>query len=191
MFKYFCTLFLFTVQKQLVVIIGGPGTGKTTIIQELSKRGHCCYGEISRDITLEAKKQGIDQLFLENPMLFSELLLNARKEQHQNASAEAHEFVFLDRGIPDVLAYMHYIGDPYPSFFDEACKEHPYAKIFILPPWEEIYESDAARYENFAQATLIHKHIKETYEKYGYNLIEVPKTDTNSRIMFILDLLSK
>ena len=68
-------------QKQLVVIIGGPGTGKTTIIEELKKRGHCCYGEISRDITLEAKKQGIDQLFLENPMLFSELLLNARKEQ--------------------------------------------------------------------------------------------------------------
>lgn len=191
MFKYFCALFLSTVQKQLVVIIGGPGTGKTTVIQELSKRGHCCYGEISRDITLEAKKEGIDQLFLENPMLFSELLLNARKEQHLKASEEAHEFVFLDRGIPDVLAYMHYIGDPYPSFFDEACKQHPYAKIFILPPWEDIYESDEARYENFEQASLIHNHIKETYENYGYDLIEVPKVDTDSRIMFILDLLSK
>jgi predicted ATPase len=48
------------VQKEIIVIIGGPGTGKTTIIDGLIAKGHCCYPEI-----LEAKKQAIDQLFLE------------------------------------------------------------------------------------------------------------------------------
>ena len=99
--------------------------------------------------------------------------------------------VFIDRGIPDVLAYMHYIGDAYPPFFDEACREHKYSKIFILPPWEEIYESDDARYENYEQATLIYKHLKETYENYGYSLIEVPKDTLDNRILFILGHLSK
>jgi predicted ATPase len=178
------------VQKEIIVIIGGPGTGKTTIINELIANGYCCYPEISRQVTLEAQKKGIEQLFLKNPLLFSELLLEGRKKQFESACNEPHEMVFLDRGIPDVLAYMHYIGDSYPSFFDAACKEHIYSKIFILPPWEEIYISDQERYENFEQAKLIYNHLTETYQNYGYELIEVPKDSVDKRILFILDKIS-
>ena len=176
--------------KEIVVIIGGPGTGKTTIIDGLLSMNYCCYPEISREVTMEAKKQGIEQLFLENPLLFSELLLEGRKKQFQNATLESHDVVFLDRGIPDVLAYMHYIGDSYPAFFDAACKEHQYTKIFILPPWEEIYVSDDERYENYEQAKLIYNHLIETYENYGYTLIEVPKDSVENRIDFILNSIS-
>ena len=140
------------------------------------------------------KKQSffqIEQLFLEKPLLFSELLLEGRKKQFESATNEPHEVVFIDRGIPDVLAYMHYIGDSYPSTFDNACKEHKYAKIFILPPWEEIYISDDARYENFEQAKLINSHLIETYHNYGYELIEVPKDTMDNRILFILEEISK
>jgi predicted ATPase len=174
-------------QKEIIVIIGGPGTGKTTIIEGLSIRGYCCYPEVSREVTMEAKKQGIEQLFLENPLLFSELLLEGRKKQFQNAFQESEDVVFLDRGIPDVLAYMHYIGDSYPTHFDACCKDHIYSKIFILPPWEEIYVSDDERYENYEQAKLIYNHLTETYQHYGYELIEVPKGTLKERIHFILE----
>ncbi|MGZ9676499.1 AAA family ATPase [Flavobacterium sp. GNP001] len=174
-------------QKEIIVIIGGPGTGKSTLIDGLVEKGHCCYPEISREVTLEAKKQGIDQLFLEKPLLFSEMLLEGRKKQFSNAAKEPHEVVFIDRGIPDVLAYMHYIGDTYPDSFDAACREHLYSKIFLLPPWEEIYISDEARYENFEQAQIIYNHLVETYQKYGYNLIEVPKDTVENRIQYILE----
>ncbi len=177
-------------EKEIVVIIGGPGTGKTTIIDGLTSKGYCCYPEVSREIISEAQKQGIEQLFLEKPLLFSELLLEGRKKQFINAQQEQHKIVFLDRGIPDVLAYMHYIGDSYPAFFDQACRENLYSKIFILPPWEEIYESDDERYENFEQAKLIYAHLVETYEKYGYNLIEVPKGTVDERINYILETLN-
>lgn len=176
-------------KKEIVVIIGGPGTGKTTIIDGLLSKGYCCYPEISREVTMEAKKHGIEQLFLENPLLFSELLLEGRKKQFQNAVIETHDIVFLDRGIPDVLAYMHYIGDSYPAFFDLACREHIYTKIFLLPPWKEIYVSDDQRYENFEQAKLIYNHLTETYQKYGYNLIEVPKGTVEERIEYIINQL--
>lgn len=178
-------------QKEIIVIIGGPGTGKSTIIDGLVANGYCCYPEISRQVTLEAQKQGIEQLFLTNPLLFSELLLEGRKKQFQSALEEPHKVVFIDRGIPDVVAYMDYIGDRYPSFFDTACKEHKYTKIFILPPWEEIYTSDTERYENFEQAKNIDTHLVATYQNYGYELIEVPKDSVDNRILFILDKISK
>lgn len=176
-------------EKEIIVITGGPGTGKTTIIDKLIERGYACFPEISREITLEAKRQGIEQLFLEKPLLFSELLLEGRKKQYQKAKEEPAEKVFIDRGIPDILAYMHYIGDSYPAFFDQACKEFIYSKIFVLPPWEEIYISDEARYENYEQAKLIFDHLKETYQTYGYSLIEVPKGTVEERIDFILNHL--
>ncbi|WP_091095155.1 AAA family ATPase [Paenimyroides marinum] len=172
--------------KKIILLIGGPGSGKTTIINELITKGYTCYPEISRQVTLEAQKTGIDQLFLKEPLLFSELLLKGRIQQFNNALKEPADCVFIDRGIPDVLAYMHYIGDAYPAFFDEACKTNRYSKIFILPPWEKIYVSDNERYENFEQAKLIHNHLVETYEKYGYELIEVPKSDLETRVNFIL-----
>lgn len=178
-------------KKEIIVITGGPGTGKTTIIDQLIEQGHTCYSEISRQVTMEAKKQGIEQLFLEKPLLFSELLLEGRKKQYYSATEETSSTIFLDRGIPDILAYMHYIGDSYPSFFDLACKEHTYSKVFVLPPWEEIYESDEARYENYDQAKLIFEHLKETYQKYGYQLIEVPKGTVDERIQFIFSELEK
>ncbi len=177
-------------KKELIVITGGPGTGKTTIIEALIEQGYACFSEISREVTLEAKQQGIEQLFLEKPLLFSELLLEGRKKQHQLALNDTAEIIFLDRGIPDILAYMHYIGDSYPIFFDHACREHKYEKIFVLPPWEDIYESDEARYENFEQAKLIFTHLLETYQNYGYELIEVPKGTVEERVNFILSQLS-
>jgi predicted ATPase len=175
------------VQKEIIVIIGGPGTGKSSIIEGLIAKGYCCYPEISREVTLEAQKRGIKQLFLKDPLLFSQMLLDGRIKQFDDAQNEPHQRVFIDRGIPDVVAYLDYIGDDYPAHFRQACLDKKYTKIFILPPWEEIYESDSARYENFNQAKTIYEHLALTYIKYGYELIEVPKDSIDNRILFILD----
>ena len=174
-------------QKEIIVIIGGPGTGKSSIIKGLVAKGYCCYPEISREVTLEAQKRGIEQLFLEDPLLFSQMLLDGRVKQFNSAKNEPHQWVFIDRGIPDVVAYLDYIGDEYPNHFVAACNENVYTKIFILPPWEEIYESDSERYENFEQAKEIQEHLTKTYVNYGYELIEVPKDSIDNRILFILD----
>lgn len=174
-------------QKEIIVIIGGPGSGKSSIITQLDRMGYCCYPEISREVTLQAQKKGIEQLFLTEPLLFSEMLLEGRKRQFENAKDESHQLVFIDRGIPDVVAYLDFVGNDFPDFFDEACRKFVYDKIFILPPWEEIYESDSERYENFEQAEIIYHHLKKTYTNYGYNLIEVPKDSVDNRILFILD----
>lgn len=176
-------------EKEIIVITGGPGTGKSTIIDTLIEKGYACYPEISREVTLEAKKRGIEQLFLTEPLLFSQMLLDGRLKQYQNAHQEDNHPVFIDRGIPDILAYMDFIGDEYPEHFENHCHNTRYHKVFVLPPWEEIYVSDEARYENFEQAKVIYDHLKLTYKKYGYELIEVPIGLVDQRVNFILEYL--
>ncbi len=173
-----------------VVIAGGPGTGKTSVINHLKERGFVCYEEISRQVTLQARQDGIDQLFLTQPLLFSEKLLEGRIQQFVNAAEEHQPFVFLDRGIPDVLAYMDYIGDKYPMHFINASKMNLYDYVFILAPWEAIFTSDNERYENFEQAIEIHHYLLKTYKRFGYHLIDVPFASVEHRSDFILEELN-
>ena len=47
-----------------VLITGGPGTGKTSLINELKRNGYNCSEEIVRKITLIKRKEGHKQYFL-------------------------------------------------------------------------------------------------------------------------------
>jgi predicted ATPase len=174
-------------KKQLIVLIGGPGTGKTTLINTLIEKGYRCYPEVSREVIQNAQKEGIDQLFLEKPLLFSELLLQGRIKQHQDARNETQELVFLDRGIPDVVAYLDFVNNEYPEEFTKACEQFKYDRLFLLPPWEEIYQSDNERYESFEQATQLYQFLAKTYANFGYQITEVPKDTVNNRVDFILN----
>ena len=170
-----------------IVITGGPGTGKSSIIHKLEERGEKCLHEISRQVTLEAQKQGIDQLFLEQPLLFSEKLLEGRLNQFIEATEYESDHIFIDRGLPDVVAYMDYFDTQYPELFDSTCETNRYDQIFILPPWKEIYKSDNERYESYEEALKISSYLYSTYKRYGYEPIEVPKLSVEERTNFILN----
>ena len=181
---------IWRVKTNKIIITGGPGTGKTSVIKGLEENGEECLHEISRQITLEAQKKGISQLFLKEPLLFSEMLLQGRIVQHQQAEEMNVEQVFIDRGVPDVVAYMNYFGNEYPEAFNSACKKYVYDFVFILLPWKKIYTSDNERYESFEQAVTIHGHLAETYKRSGYDPVEVPQGSVQDRTTFILDRLS-
>ncbi|WP_299781488.1 ATP-binding protein [uncultured Formosa sp.] len=170
-----------------IVITGGPGTGKSSIIQELQKKGYSCLEEISRQVTLDARENGVEHMFLTQPLLFSEHLLKGRESQFHEANTILKPFVFIDRGVHDVLAYMDFIGDVYPESFKNVCNSLAYDHIFILKPWKEIYKSDAVRYESFEQALEIHECLVKTYEGFNYTLIDVPFDTVENRASYILN----
>ena len=173
-----------------IVITGGPGTGKTSVIEALEQNGYFCFHEVSREVIREAQQKGIDQLFLKEPLLFSELLLEGRIKQYREAGEMSSELVFLDRGVPDVVAYMNYFGNDYPPVFNEVCKDFLYEKVFILPPWEDIYKGDNERYETYDQAVAIHDELARSYSRHGYHPIEVPCGTIAERTLFILEHLA-
>jgi len=176
--------------QQKIVITGGPGTGKSTIINSLIQRDFVCMPEISRQITMEAKKNGIDQLFLKKPLLFSQLILDGREKQFIDASNENADIIFFDRGIPDVHGYMNYLGVDYPDNYVKMSNKHRYQHVFMLPPWEEIYLEDNERYETFEQSIAINNHLKKTYTELNYSITEVPLGTVEKRIHFILNSIN-
>ena len=170
-----------------IVFAGVPATGKTTLIQTLELRGYACAQEVSRQVTLEARENGITQLFVSDPLLFSEKLLEGRVNQFKEAHKNKASLVFLDRGIPEVLAYLDRGNTPYPNHFTKACEDNQYDRVFIFPPWEEIYTSDNERYEDYQEALKIYPFLKAAYDRFGYESIILPKDTIENRISFVLE----
>lgn len=170
-----------------IVITGGPGTGKSTLIKLLEKSGYPCLHEVSREVILQARKEGHEQLFLNNPILFSKKLIEDRVSQFHQVTDFDQEVVFYDRGLHDVVAYLNYIDSNFPEEMHQACKDHCYDQVFILPPWKEIYTTDNERYESFHEAEKIYFHLENTYKNYNYSPVEVPKLPVEQRLSFILE----
>jgi len=176
--------------QQKIVITGGPGTGKTSLINELGRRNFECTPEISRQVTQMARKKGVDHFFLENPLLFSKLLLEGREQQFIEAHKSDNDLIFFDRGIPDVHAYMNHFGTKYPEMFLEKSKKYRYNTIFLLPPWKEIYITDDERYESYELSISIYNQLKAAYTALDYEIIEVPHSSIMIRADFILKQLN-
>lgn len=172
-----------------IVITGGPSTGKTSLIKKIGGQGFPCFEEISREITLEARKAGISQLFITDPLLFSERILEGRIQQFRTADTLDRPIVFFDRGIPDVPAYMDCFGQTYGQHFKDACISYKYDHIFLLPPWEAIHVSDNERYESYDEARRIHIFLERTYTHFGYKITHVPKGTVEGRTTFILNTI--
>ena len=160
-----------------IVITGGPGTGKTSIIKELERRNYFCYHEVIRELTLEAKNEGNLKDLSTNPiaevddsMGFNLKILNGRINQFKDSKSKKDTIIFFDRGIADVLGYMDYFQQSYDDKFINSCKENRYTKIIVLPPWEGIYISDDERFESYEEAVEIHSALENIYKKFNYDI---------------------
>lgn len=183
-------------QSKKVVITGGPGTGKTTLVQHLESNGHTCYPEIIRSFT-EAEKHASGKndfttnplAFVADPLAFNKKLLDGRMQQFRLAESNRSSHIFFDRGIPDILAYMDYFQQDYSEEYENACKEMRYDRVILLPPWKAIYQSDEERFESFKEAEEIHTYLLHTYRRYGYDPMILPTAPIGQRAAIILDTL--
>jgi len=175
-----------------IIITGGPGTGKSTVIDALKEQNYYCFDEVSRDIIKEAQAEGTTQLFLKDPNLFSKKLIEGRIRQFKEADKLSEPIIFFDRGIPDVNAYLKYIKQEIPAEFEVTTRKYQYDNlVFIMPPWDQIYVQDEERYESFNQAQLIHNKLVNYYKELDYYLIFVPFGPVENRADYIIRSLAK
>ena len=94
------------VNTKKILITGGPGAGKTSIIDELEKRNFNCEHEIVRSLTIEGKKKGKDQAFLSDPLKFTKKLLDLRISQFNKIQENKITFYDLNYSDNDKLISM-------------------------------------------------------------------------------------
>lgn len=170
------------------VITGGPGSGKSTLIDTLEQAGYTCSAEISRKMIKAEVARGSDCLPWADIQCFSDKVIAEMIKAWNGNTGDS--LTFFDRGMPDVIAYLHKAGLPVPEIYSSYLSLHPYEKqVFILPPWEEIYINDSERWQDFEEATQIYHVIRETYTACGYDLIEVPRVSEKKRLAFVLSFL--
>ncbi|REA60622.1 hypothetical protein DSL64_13845 [Dyadobacter luteus] len=172
-----------------IIITGGPGSGKSTLIDQLSLKGHHCVPEVSRVLIQEEVANGGSCLPWINLKCFADLVLE-RMVFDYNCNLQVGAASFFDRGIPDIIAYLQVGGIPVGKNFYQASENYRYHDIvFVGPPWKEIYVNDEERWQTFEESTILHNAIVSIYQKLGYNTIALPKTSVSSRCDFILSYL--
>jgi len=171
------------------IITGGPGSGKSTLIEALSKRGYTCFEEVSRKLIQQEVKKSEGVLPWNNLAGFAELALDEMLSQCQATVSESKP-CFFDRAIPDIFGYMQHGALPVPDKYFEClnrCSYNP--NVFILPPWPEIFVQDSERWQTFDEAMDLYFALRETYTNLGFELWELPTCDPMCRVEFIQSVL--
>ncbi|CAM2957595.1 ATPase [Brevundimonas diminuta] len=173
-----------------IVLTGGPGSGKTTLLEALAAAGHATSPEAGRAII--RRQQAIDGEALpwKDRALFAELMLDRELEAHARAES-ADGPVFFDRGVPDVVGYLSLCGLPVPAHMERAAQDIRYdRRVFIAPVWPEIFGQDAERKQDLDEARRTFDAMAETYPRFGYELIELPRAPVAERLDFVLTTLT-
>ena len=177
------------IKKQIYVITGGPGFGKTSLLEELRQSGYQCSGEFARDLIQAQQESGGNILPWKNAKLFQQHILQKRIDFFD--SVPDHSFAFADRAIPDQLAFARYRGFDLPAVLNDSSQKYRYApQVFVTPPWAEIFRNDTIRTETYEEATRIHDFVVETYLNLNYEIIELPLLPVKERMKYLLQTLT-
>lgn len=168
------------------VLTGGPGVGKSAMIDIFVARGYSIVPETARMVIEEEQARNSDILPWRDLLRFQEVV--ARKQLEAEMKICEQE-VFLDRGIVDGYAYCKQGNIPAPKNLIDNARGR-YDAVFLLAPLAH-YENDHVRKEDKEFQAVIHALIEEAYRKFGYDIIHVPALHIHERAEFILKIIKK
>lgn len=173
---------------KLFVITGGPGAGKTTLPDFLETRGFSVVPESARTIIKNQVHTDGGSVPWKNKFLFARLMFSeSLKAYYQASDKQSNRIVFFDRGLPDTLCYMKMENIPVSDADEQTVRETRYNnRVFMLPPWRKIYETDTERKQTWKEAVDTYYRMRETYTELGYEIITVPAGDIGSRYAFVI-----
>jgi len=174
------------IKNNCYVITGGPGVGKTTLLNALGRLGYHTVAEDARTIIREEMACNSDGLPWANKFRYTQLMFDAAVRSYR-AVRSINQTYFFDRGILDAICYAEMENIAVSPEMEQLAKTLRYHnKVFILPPWQEIYHTDDERKQTWDEALHTFTQMKTTYLKYGYQVVEVPKDHIENRVHFIL-----
>jgi predicted ATPase len=173
-----------------VVLTGGPCCGKTTLINELRKRGHFTTGEVAREVLDEWGTGKNNYEKLQEEIAKRQYLLES--EVDDILEWKVNKLMFLDRGVIDGVAYSKLFLNKVPKCFGSDSRlKGRYDAVLLLDRLPFI--ADGTRVENGdEEAEKIHNEIRNSYIQLGYFPISVPVIGTpNQRADYVTKLVER
>jgi predicted ATPase len=163
-----------------IVLTGGPGSGKTSLVEHYRTAGHATVPEaalqiiqeLTRTMGLAPQRRWRQKHVIE----FQRLILQRQIELERLGISDAAGLVYLDRGRPDGLAYMHLAGVKPPEDMIALMAENPYDNVFILDTLEQFdpRPSTGRNPESREDSLCLQRAICGVYHDLGYQPVSVP-----------------
>jgi len=169
------------------VITGSPCSGKTSVILQLERRGFRVVHEAARAYIDEQRALGLTLDEIKSDISSFEHQILSRKVDTE-IRLSPNETVFLDRGVPDSVAYFSVEGldDTVPM---RESRRYRYRAVFFFECLT--FETDAARSEDDHKAARLDALLKEGYRSLGYALIHIPVVPIEERVELVLSHVKK
>lgn len=174
---------------RFVVISGCSGGGKSTLLAELGRRGHAIVEEPGRRIVIEEmNSKGTALPWVDAAAFVRRVIAMALADL--TSAAALRGWVFFDRSLVDAAAGLqHLTGEP---VLDALGRTHRYhRRVFLAPPWPEIYMTDRERRHSQEAALSEYFRLREAYPSLGYEVTILPKVGVAERADFVLSTLEK
>lgn len=173
--------------ERLFIVTGGPGSGKSTLLAAAAAAGYITVPEAGRAILQLQVAIGGTAVHWADRATYAELMLD-REMQNHRVHAETGRVTFFDRGVPDLLGYARLCELARRNHFRKAAELFRYnRKVFIAPPWREIYANDTERKQDWNEAVRTYEAIGAGYDEAGYDLVELPCVPVAERLAFLVE----
>lgn len=174
---------------RFVIISGCSGGGKSTLLAELGRRGYLVVEEPGRRIIIEEmRSQGTALPWLDLNAFLQRAVAMALADRAKIVAPD--DWVFFDRGLIDAaVALEHLTASPILKTLGETHRYHP--RVFLAPPWPEIYVQDAERRHDLAAASAEYARLLDAYPSLGYTVSLLPKVGVTERADFVLCELAR
>lgn len=172
------------------ILSGCSGGGKSTLLEALARWGYRVYPEAGRQIVREQLLIGGDALPARDPLRFVELVTSRTMSQRADAARHGGVAIF-DRGLVDCQAYLIGQGITVPPWLERAVDMFSHNPIvFMVPPWPEIYVTDAERPHSFDAARREYEGLLEAYARCGCELVILPRLPVGERVQCMLSTIA-
>jgi len=171
------------------IITGGPGGGKTSVLENLASKGYNYIPETARQIIKKRLSKGLAPR--PDPGTFAQQIFDQDWKNFISNSGLS-SLLFFDRSFMD-SACMLFDSDlnSYENIRDTYMANRYNNKVFITPPWKEIYRTDEERDQSFEQSIEVYQRLAKWYKGHDYDVVILPKDTIENRTKFILKLVSQ
>lgn len=177
------------------MITGGPGSGKTTLVEALAAHGWPTVPEAAIQVIAELN----DELGLEQQKTwrrahveaFQHRVLERQLELEDAATGSAGaRAVFFDRGVIDGLGYCRHFDQPAPPALVAAARADRYDRVVLLETLPSVVvRGETGRTSDRAASLAIQGRIAEVYAEQGFAPLRLPVASVEERVQLVLERL--